>query len=59
MHRLAYPNGFRCGDQDVVRWDSEYGQVEHQANISTARPISPQKLRGLHCLTVRRERIAF
>jgi hypothetical protein len=23
MHRAAYPNGFRCGDQDVVRWDSE------------------------------------
>ena len=30
---LAYPNGIRCGDQDVVRWDSEYGQIEHQANV--------------------------
>lgn len=26
MHRIAYPNGFRCGQQDVVRWDSTYGR---------------------------------
>jgi uncharacterized protein DUF955 len=36
MHRIAYPNGLRCGDQDVVRWDSEYGQAEHQANVFAA-----------------------
>src|SRR6266571_3775794 len=21
IHRLAYPDGIRCGEQDVVRWD--------------------------------------
>lgn len=32
LHRLAYPDGMECGDQDMVRWDSEYAQVEQQAN---------------------------
>lgn len=41
LHRLAYPNGFRCGEQDVVRWDSEYGQVEHQANVFAANLLMP------------------
>jgi hypothetical protein len=41
IHRLAYPNGFRCGDQDMVRWDSEYGQVEHQANVFAANLLMP------------------
>lgn len=41
LHRMAYPNGFRCGQQDVVRWDSEYGQVEHQANIFAANLLMP------------------
>jgi hypothetical protein len=41
MHRLAHPNGIKCGDQDVVRWDSEYGQVEHQANVFAASLLMP------------------
>ncbi|WP_292044346.1 MULTISPECIES: ImmA/IrrE family metallo-endopeptidase [unclassified Brevundimonas] len=41
LHRLAYPDGFRCGEQDVVRWDSEYGQVEHQANVFAANFLMP------------------
>lgn len=41
LHRQAYPNGFHCGEQDVVRWDSEYGQVEHQANIFAANFLMP------------------
>lgn len=41
MHRAAYPNGIRCGEQDVVRWDSEYGQVEHQANEFAANLLMP------------------
>jgi IrrE N-terminal-like domain len=41
MHRQAYPNGIRCGDQDVVRWDSEYGQIEHQANVFSATLLMP------------------
>jgi hypothetical protein len=41
MHRVAYPNGIRCGDQDVVRWDSEYRQIEHQANVFAANLLMP------------------
>jgi hypothetical protein len=32
LHRADYPNGIRCGAQDVVRWDPAYGQIEHEAN---------------------------
>jgi hypothetical protein len=38
---VAYPNGIRCGEQDVVRWDSEYRQVEHQANVFSANLLMP------------------
>jgi hypothetical protein len=41
IHRLAYPNGICCGEQDVVRWDSEYGQIEHQANVFSAGLLMP------------------
>jgi hypothetical protein len=41
MHRETYPNGLRCGEQDVVRWDSEYGHVEHQANVFAANLLMP------------------
>jgi hypothetical protein len=41
IHRQDYPNGFQCGQQDVVRWDSEYGQLEHQANVFAAYLLMP------------------
>lgn len=41
LHRLAYPDGMRCNDQDVVRWDSEYRQVEYQANVFAANLLMP------------------
>ncbi|MEM7503796.1 MAG: ImmA/IrrE family metallo-endopeptidase [Pseudomonadota bacterium] len=41
LHRLTYPKGIRCGEDDVVRWDSEYGQVEHQANVFAANLLMP------------------
>jgi hypothetical protein len=41
VHRTLYPDGFRCGEQDVVRWDSEYGQIEHQANVFAANILMP------------------
>lgn len=41
LHRLAHPDGFRCGEQDVVRWDSEHGQIEHQANVFAANFLMP------------------
>lgn len=41
LHRLKYPNGFECGQQTIVRWDSEYGQVEREANIFAANLLMP------------------
>lgn len=41
MHRVKKPGGLRCGQQDVVRWDSEYGQIEHQANVFAANILMP------------------
>jgi hypothetical protein len=41
LHRMRNPNGFNCGQQDVVRWDSEYGQIEHQANVFAATLLMP------------------
>jgi hypothetical protein len=41
LHRLAYPHGFQCREQDVVRWDSKYGQLEHQANLFAANLLMP------------------
>jgi hypothetical protein len=41
LHRADHPNGIRCGEQDVVRWDSAYGQIEHQANQFAATLLMP------------------
>jgi IrrE N-terminal-like domain len=41
LHRVKYPDGFYCGGQDFVRWDSEYGQVEFQANVFAANLLMP------------------
>lgn len=41
MHRVDFPEGIQCGEQDVVRWDSEYGQIEHQANVFAANLLMP------------------
>jgi len=41
LHRLAYPDGIRCGDRDVIRWESAYGQIEHQANVFAANLLMP------------------
>ena len=40
LHRTAYPNGFYC-NQEQVAWDSEHGQVEHQANVFAANFLMP------------------
>jgi hypothetical protein len=39
--REAYPQGNRCGEQDVVRWDSAYGKIEQQANAFSAGLLMP------------------
>lgn len=41
LHRRAYPKGLQCGEQDVVRWDSEYGQIEYQANVFASYFLMP------------------
>ncbi len=41
LHRIAYPKGLYCGSQEVVRWDSEYRQIEHQANVFAANLLMP------------------
>ncbi len=41
LHRADYPNGLRCGEQDVVRWDTAYAQIEQQANQFAANLLMP------------------
>lgn len=41
LHRADHPKGIRCGEQDVVRWDSAYGQIEQQANLFAAALLMP------------------
>lgn len=41
LHRLMYPQGVRCGQQEMVRWDTEFGQIEHQANQFAANFLMP------------------
>jgi hypothetical protein len=41
LHRTDYPMGIECGEQDIVRWDSEYGQIEHQANLFATNLLMP------------------
>lgn len=41
LHRLKYPDGLECGQQDMVRWDGEYRQIEGQANAFAASLLMP------------------
>ncbi|MDZ7840904.1 MAG: ImmA/IrrE family metallo-endopeptidase [Gammaproteobacteria bacterium] len=41
LHRLKYPDGITCGEQDMTAWDSEYRQVESQANDFAATLLMP------------------
>ena len=41
IHRLAHPEGMRCAQQDVVRWDSTYRQLEHEANTFATYLLMP------------------
>lgn len=41
LHRTQHPNSIRCGEQDVVRWDSPYRQIEYQANQFAAALLMP------------------
>ena len=41
LHRQDHPNGIECSQQDMVRWDSEYRQIEQQANVFAATLLMP------------------
>lgn len=41
LHRLKYPDGLRCGEQDFYRWESEYKEIEKEANIFAANLLMP------------------
>ncbi len=41
LHRKDYPDGIKCSSQDLVRWDSQYGQIEHQANVFASNLLMP------------------
>lgn len=41
LHRLKYPDGINCGEEDMATWDSEYGRVESQANEFAATLLMP------------------
>lgn len=41
LHRERFPDGLKCNSQDVTRWESEYRQVEHQANKFAANFLMP------------------
>lgn len=41
IHREKYPEGIHCKERDLIRWESELGQVEHQANVFAATLLMP------------------
>lgn len=41
LHRTAYPDGLYCSQEKVAQWDSEYGQIENQANVFAASLLMP------------------
>lgn len=41
LHRIAYPQGLQCSTEDMARWESEFGQVEQQANEFAATLLMP------------------
>lgn len=41
LHRFEFPDGIQCGEDDFVRWDSAYGQIEHQANVFASNLLMP------------------
>lgn len=41
LHRMQFPDGIECAPQDMMRWDSEYRQMEAQANDFAASLLMP------------------
>lgn len=41
LHREQFPEGLRCNEQDFIRWESDYRQIEFQANQFAANLLMP------------------
>jgi hypothetical protein len=41
IHRLEFPEGLQCSQQDMWRWDSAYRRIEHEANSFAAYLLMP------------------
>ena len=41
LHREKYPEGLQCGEDDTLKWDSELGQIEYEANVFAAWLLMP------------------
>jgi hypothetical protein len=41
VHRLQYPDGFRCTTEDMLAFDPEYREIERQANVFAANLLMP------------------
>jgi hypothetical protein len=41
IHRLAFPDGIQCSQQDMWRWDPAYKQIENEANTFAAYLLMP------------------
>ena len=41
LHRLSHPEGIQCSTQDVIKWNSEYGKIENQANEFASTLLMP------------------
>lgn len=42
VHRHQFPDGLQCSAEDMAKWDSEYGQIEQQANEFAASLLMPR-----------------
>ena len=41
LHRVANPKGFQCSSEDIASWESEYNQLEQEANKFAATLLMP------------------
>jgi hypothetical protein len=41
IHRLAFPDGIRCSQQDIWQWDPAYKRIENEANTFAAYLLMP------------------
>jgi len=41
VHRLDYPDGIQCSQDDLIKWDSEYRKIEQEANLFAATLLMP------------------